>query len=115
MTIYWATSYFLKPEKAGDYKKWLNSKEAKSIAKSIEKETGFKYLNTYFPILGLGEYDAEDWMAAPDWASADKIRGSNGWAKWAEKTWDMIDQSRSFKSRVMRTASDVKVFTPTKK
>jgi len=29
-----------------------------------EKETRFRYLNTYFPILGLGEYDAEDWMAA---------------------------------------------------
>jgi hypothetical protein len=39
MAIYWATSYFLRPEKAGEYKKWLNSKEAKSITKSIEKET----------------------------------------------------------------------------
>jgi hypothetical protein len=57
MAIYWATSYFLRPEKAGEYKKWLNSKEAKSITKSIEKETGFKHLNTYFPILGLGDYD----------------------------------------------------------
>jgi len=115
MAIYWATSYFLKPEKVGDYQKWLNSKEAKGIEKSIEKETGFKYLNTYFPILGLGEYDVEDWSVAPDWASADKIRGSKGWAKWAEKTWDMIDQSRSFKSRVMRSVTDVKVFVPKKK
>jgi len=114
MTIYWASSYFLKPGKAGDYKDWLNSKEAKSITKSIEKETGFKYLNTYFSILGLGEYDAEDWMEAPDWASADKIRGSNGWMNWAEKTWDLVDQSKPFKSRVMRTASDVKVFVPKK-
>jgi hypothetical protein len=53
-------------------------------------------------------------MAAPDWASADKIRGSKGWARWAEKTWNMIDQSRSFKTRVMRTATDVKVFVPKK-
>jgi hypothetical protein len=114
MTIYWATSYFLKPARAGDYKKWLGSKEAKSISKSIEKETGIKYLNTYFSILGLGECDAEDWMAAPDWASIDKIRGSKSWVRWAEKTWDMVDQSRSFKSRVMRTATDVKVFVPKK-
>jgi hypothetical protein len=114
MTIYWATSYFLKPEKAGEYKNWLNSKEAKTIAKAIEKETGFKYLATYFPILGLGEYDVEDWMAAPDWASADKIRGSKGWARWTEKTWGMVDQSRTFRTRVMRTATDVKVFVPKK-
>jgi len=114
MTIYWATSYYLKSEKAGDYKKWLSSRDARNVTKSIERETGFKYLNTYFSILGMGEYDAEDWMAAPDWASADKIRGSKGWARWAEKTWDMIDQSRSFKTRVMRTATDVKVFVPKK-
>jgi hypothetical protein len=114
MAIYWATSYFLRAEKAGDYKEWLNSKEAKSIAKAIEKETGFKYLNTYFPILGLGDFDAEDWSVAPDWASADKIRGSKGWARWAEKTWGMVDQSKNVKTRVMRTASDVKVFVPKK-
>jgi hypothetical protein len=114
MPVYWATSYFLKPEKAKEYQKWLASEEAKNVFKAIEGETGFKYLNTYFPILGLGEYDAEDWMVAPDWASADKIRCSKAFNDWGMKTWNLLDQTRGFRSRVLRTATDVQMMEPPK-
>jgi len=112
MPIYWVTSYFLKPEKASEYQKWLTSKVAKGVMQRVEKETGFKYINTYFPILGIGDYDAEDWFEAPNWAAADKTRDSKTFDEWNVKTWDMLDQARGYKTRVMRAASDVKIMAP---
>jgi hypothetical protein len=114
MPIYWVWSYYGKAEKASDYFKWLNSDEAKRLAKEVENETGIKYLNTYAPILGFGEYDAEDWWLAPDWAALDKVRASKALDEWTLKTWDMIDQTRPQKARMMRTASEVQVIEPTK-
>ncbi len=115
MPVYYVTSYFIKPEKSVEYQKWLNSPEYRRIAKKYEKETGFKYLNTYFPIFGLGEYDCEDWFMAPDWAAFDKARTSKAMEEWTAKGWDFWDMTRSGKSRVMRTAQDVKTFGPPKK
>lgn len=101
--------------KVVEYQKWLNSKEVRDLSDRIEKECGFKYLNAYFTILNLGDYDCEDWMVAPDWASVDKARASKAWQEWILKTYDMIDQTRPQMSRVMRTARDVRVIEPPKK
>ena len=109
MSIYWVRSYYRKPGKVAEYVKWLNSDEAKLLASHIEKETGVKYVNTYTTILGFGDYDAEDWWVAPNWASLDKLRDCNALATWTLATWDMIDQTRPQKSRMMRTSSEVKV------
>jgi hypothetical protein len=108
MSIYWVRSYYGKPGKVTEYLKWLNSDRAKLLASQIEKETGIKYLNTYTTILSFGDYDAEDWWVVPDWASLDKLRDCNALAEWILNTWDMIDQTRPQKSRMMRTVSEVK-------
>ena len=79
------------------------------MASQIQKQTGVKYLNTYTAILGFGDYDAEDWWVAPDWASFDKMRDCKALEQWTLATWDMIDQTRPQKSRMMRTSSEVKV------
>ena len=115
MPVYWVSSYYVKPEKAADYQKWLNSQQARQLFKRFERETGFKYLNTYVPILGFGDYDAEDWYVAPDWTAFDKLRASKAGEEWVAKTWDLLDQTRAAKSRAMRTAQEVKVFGPPKK
>ena len=86
MSIYWVWSYYGKGGKVTEYLKWLSSDEAKLLASQIEKETGMKYLNTYTTILSFGDYDAEDWWAAPDWASLDKMRGCKALAEWTRKT-----------------------------
>ena len=109
MSIYWVWSYYGKPGKVAEYVKWLNSDEAKLLASRIQKETGIQYLNTYTTIQSFGDYDAEDWWAAPDWAALDKLRDCKALAEWTLKTWDMIDQTRPQKSRMMRTISEVKV------
>lgn len=99
-------------EKVAEYQKWLNSNEARRLYKQLEKETGIKYLNTYFTILGLGDYDCEDWSIAPDWSSLDKIRGSKASDEMTKATWHMMDMTRGFKSRVLRTFRDVEVVKP---
>lgn len=114
MPLYWATSYFLKPGKAFEYRKWLNSKEARDLFHLTEKETGFKYLGTYFPVLGIGDYDADDWMLAPDWASTDKLRESKAFDTWMGKASEFVDESRRSSTRIMRNARDIQFPRPRK-
>jgi hypothetical protein len=58
--IYLVTSYYVRAEKVAEYQKWLSSSEAQRLNKQLEDETGIKYLNTYFSILGFGDYDREE-------------------------------------------------------
>jgi len=115
MSIYWIMSYCIVQDKASEYQKWLKSDRAKELFAEIEKETGFKYLDTYFPILGFGDYDCEDWYVAPDWSSFDKIRTSKAFNNLSIETWDFGDPTKPMKSRIMRTAGDVSITEPPKK
>jgi hypothetical protein len=114
MSIYWVMSYYIVQEKASEYQKWLKSDRAKELFAEFEKETGFKYLDTYFPILGFGDYDCEDWYVANDFSAFDKLRTSKAGNNLSIETWDFLDQTRPMKSRIMRTAEDVLVFEPPK-
>lgn len=60
MPIYFVSSYYILAEKAAEYQKWLNSSEAQRLYKQFEKETGMKYLSTYFSIFGFSDYDREE-------------------------------------------------------
>ena len=115
MSIYWVTTYYIAQEKASEYQKWLKSDRAKELFAEFEKETGFKHLNTYFTILGFGDYDCEDWSVAPDWSSFDKIRSSKANEKLMAEAWEFGDPTRPMKSRIMRTAEDVLITEPPKK
>jgi len=116
MPIYCVSAYYINQNKVAEYQKWLKSDRAKKLYAELEKETGFKYLNTYFPILGFGEYDCEDWYVAPNWSSFDKMRTSKANNKIMEETWDFVDLNRpTMSSKVMRAAEDVMVYLPPKK
>jgi len=112
LPIYMVTSYFIKPGKGIEYQKFLNSKEAQRLADQMEKETGCKYLNTYWPILGLGDYDCEDWVVAPNFAAVDKLRTSKAYDELSLKSYNMMDWTRSPKTRIMRTSREVKITEP---
>src|SRR3990172_1300461 len=75
--MYYISSSHLKDKKSAAYQKWLLSDEAKKLFAEVEKETGFKYVETFWPIMGLGEFGCEDWWEAPDWSSFDKARESD--------------------------------------
>jgi hypothetical protein len=115
MSIYWVMSYYIVQEKASEYRKWLKSDRAKELFAEFEKESGFKYLDTYFPILGFGDYDCEDWYVANDFSAFDKLRTSKAIKNLGIETWDFLDQTRPMKSRIMRAAKDVLITEPPKK
>lgn len=106
MSIYMVMTYDLVPGKVTEFQNWLKSDKAKELFAQGEKETGLKYLNTYMPILGLGDYDCEDWCIAPDWSAFDKIRASKAWDDINIETWDFIDQTRPMKTRIMRVIQE---------
>jgi hypothetical protein len=72
-------SYYMMPGKATEYQKWLKSDKMKDLFNQLENETGMRHLNTYMPILGLGDYDCEDWYIIPNWAALDKLRSSKAY------------------------------------
>lgn len=52
----------------------------------IEKETGVKYIDTYFTIFGLGDSECETWWSMPDWASIGKLLSCKAFQEWRART-----------------------------
>ena len=109
--MYYISSSHLKDKKSAAYQKWLLSDEAKKLFAEVEKETGFKYVETFWPIMGLGEFSCEDWWEAPDWSSFDKARESDAMDRLMTRfnELDFFDNNRPSETRVMRSTSDVKI------
>jgi hypothetical protein len=110
--MYYVTSYHLKEKKSIAYQNWLMSDEAKKMFADVEKETGFKYIETFWPIMGLGEFGCEDWWEAPDWSSFEKARVSEAMDRPMSRTneLDFADNNRPSETRVMRSTRDVKIW-----
>ena len=115
MAVYYVTPYFLKTDKAGPYKAWLQSAKFKNHIKALQKETGIKYIGTFFPVFGFGEYDAEDWWEMKDYGDFDKLRASKAMESFFSDSFEFFDTTRGVPSRMYRSASDVKIYTPPKK
>ena len=101
--------FYVKLDKMADYQKWLLSDKAKDMMRRFEKETGWKYIDTYFPILGFGEDIIEKWFEVPNWAALDRSRTSKVWDEWVNAVWDFRDLKRAASSVVYRAASDVMI------
>jgi hypothetical protein len=99
---------------APTYQRWLLTDEAKEMWGEVEKETGAHYLGTFWPILGFGEYDCEDWIEVPNWAVLDKVKDSVAMDKLYQRFFDLdiVDTARSMKTRMMRSTGDVHIFEP---
>jgi hypothetical protein len=115
--MFWVTSYYLKVEKTSAYQQWLLSPEAKTLMADAERETGMKYVGTYWTVLGFGEFDCEDWWETPNWAAIDTLRESAAMEKLFLRTWelDFTDNSRSAQQRMLRTTEDIRTYNPPKK
>ena len=81
-----------------------------------ERETGMKYVGTYWTVLGFGEFDCEDWWETPNWAAIDTLRGSAAMEKLFLRIWelDFTDNSRNAQQRMLRTTEDIRTFSPPK-
>lgn len=109
--MFWVTSYYLKEHKAGAYQQWLQSEEARQLYAAVEAETGIRFVEVYWSILGFGQYDCEEWWEVSDWAALDTIRSSAAMDKLLTRSLelDFIDDARGQQTRMMRTTADVKV------
>ena len=114
MAVYYVTPYFLKSDKVAAFRDWLKSDKAKKSIKAFEKETGVKYIGTFFSVLGFGNADAEDWWEMKNYESFDKLRESKSWTAMFNEVFPFIDTTHSTTARLYRSADDVKVFEPPK-
>lgn len=82
----------------------------------VEAETGMKFMNTYWTVLGFGEFDCEDWWEIPNWATIDKVRESRAVEKLFMRTWELnfSDSSRNPRQRILRTTKDIRTYSPPK-
>lgn len=110
--MYYVSSYHLKENKASEYQKWLLSDEAKSLFADFREETGWKYVETFWSIMGFGEYAVEDWWEIPDWSALDKMRTSKAGDKLLKRfnELDFGDPSQPSSTRMLRTTNDVRVW-----
>lgn len=110
--MYYVTSGYSKPDQTQAFKEWIQSAEHEDLAAAVEAETGVRYVETYFPILGFGEYTYEIWWELPDWGALDDLRRSEAGTEMIQQMLTFVDQSRSGTARALRTAADVKVTEP---
>lgn len=110
--MYYVNCYHLKEKKAAAYQQWLLSDEAKALFSDVEKETGWHYVETFWSIMGFGEYACEDWLEVPDWSSFDKLRDSAAMDRLFKRydELDFFDNTRPSETRMLRTTRDVKVW-----
>jgi len=115
--MYWVTGYFTKAEKASAFRAWLLSPEVKARFASVERESGARYLDTYWTINSLGEFDVEDWWELANWAVFDRLRDSPSFQKLVLQSWELgfLDLSRPARSRMMRSTQDAKTLAPPEK
>lgn len=111
--MYYVSSYSLKENKAAEYQKWLRSDEAKKLFADFKEETGWHYVETFWRIMGFGEYDVEDWWEVPDWSALDTMRGSKAWEKLIKRfnELDFSDPLQPSSTRMLRSTSDVRVWS----
>jgi hypothetical protein len=110
--VYYVSSYNLKEKKALEYQKWLMSDDAKKLFADVEKGSGWRYMGTFWAIMGFGDFDCEDWWEVPDWSAFDTLRVSEAGDRLAERfsELDFGDSSRPSSTRMLRTTSDVRIF-----
>lgn len=110
--MYVVISGYTEPNESQAFKEWLLSDEVEDLTAQIEEETGVRYVETYFTILGFGEYTFETWWELPTWAGLDEMRESEAAIEFTSKMLTFTDQSRSGTARALRTPADVQVTEP---
>lgn len=100
--MYWVTSYHLKGNREAEYREWLLSEEAEKLHSEVREETGMRFVDVYWSILG-GEYTCEQWWEVPDWGVLGKIQDSKAFGelltRYAEL--NLVDKSCGRQNRVL--------------
>ncbi|MFI5421956.1 MAG: hypothetical protein ACHQ1H_13390 [Nitrososphaerales archaeon] len=96
MKYYFVLHHDLREAKDNDaYGEWLRSKELRKIFDRLEKETSFKYVNTYFTAVGNMGFDYEFWFEIPSFDALHKIGKSKAAKEFRAKIDPRIDRARA--------------------
>ena len=109
MPVFYVVDYYLKYDKTGEFTALMKSDRGRRLIREIEKETGAKLRGMYFPVMGFGEYTAEDWWELPNYGGLDKFRDSNAWNKALGELNEFYDNAHPFKARLLRSIDDIKI------
>jgi len=109
----WIMNFNLKEYKLKEFQKFIKENE-KTIAEHAPK--GWKYMGTYFYVLGFGPYHAATLWECSDYADFDTYRNHD------DPTWlKLMKQSMEFGTPeptpawLLREAGDTKIAEPEKK
>jgi len=107
--VFYVVDYYLKYDWTGEFIALVKSDKGRRLIQDVEKETGAKFRGTYFPVMGFGEYTAEDWWELLDYGALSKFRDSQAWNKALQEFNEFYDNTHPFKARLMGFIGDVKV------
>ena len=106
-------NFNLKEYKTKEYQRFIKENE-KTVAEHAPK--GWKYMGTYFYVLGFGPYTAAQFWECSDYADFDTFRNHDD-----PIFWKLMEQSMEFGtpeptlSWLLREAGDTKITEPEKK
>ena len=109
----WIINFNLKENKMKEYQKFIKENE-KTMAEHAPK--GWKYMGTYFYVLGFGPYHAAVIWECSDYADFDTFRDHDDLIYWK-----LVEQSLAFgtpepaPSWLLREVGDTKITEPKKK
>jgi hypothetical protein len=106
--VFYVVDYYLKYDRTGEFIALVKSDKGRRLIQDVEKEMGAKFRGTYFPVMGFGEYTAEDWWELPDFGTLGKFRDSQAWNKALQEFNQFYDNAHPFKARLLGSISDVK-------
>ena len=106
-------NFNLKENKAREYQKFIKENEQK-IASHAPK--GWKYMGTYFYVLGFGPYTGATLWEITDYADFDILRNHDDpiWLKLTEQAME-FGTPEPAPSWLLREAGDTKITEPKKK
>ena len=109
----WIINFNLKENKMKEYQKFIKENE-KTLAEHAPK--GWKYMGTYFYVLGFGPYHAAVIWECSDYADFDTFRDHDD-----PIYWKLVEQSLALgtsepaPSWLLREVGDTKITEPKKK
>jgi len=109
MPVFYVVDYYLNYDKTGEFIALMRSEKGRRLIRGIERETGAEYKGTYFPVMGFGDYSAEDWWRLPNYGAFDKFRDSNAWHRALQVWNEFYDETKQFRGRLLGSIKDVKV------
>jgi hypothetical protein len=106
-------NYNIKENRMKEFQKFIKGNE-KAFAEHAPK--GWKFMGTYFYVLGFGQYNAADLWEISDYADFDTLRNHD------DPTWlRLVEQAMEFGTNeptiawLLREAGDTKITEPKKK